>query len=165
MSCLCSLVFNLNYKAIITARTPGCQQWNPGLICSESINPSSALEDFSPSFFNQAILILPYLIFIIMLVLSLMEWKLSTSRSLTYPRLNISLLQPWTSDLHCHNPCVVFILFCLSWPWRVFVWTVKVVWSVSCSVLVTSSVCVTFVMLHSLMYKSEDILEDWGHFS
>lgn len=52
MSCLCSLVFNLNYKAIITARTPGCQQWNPGLICSESINPSSALEDFSPSFFQ-----------------------------------------------------------------------------------------------------------------
>lgn len=52
MSRLCSLVFNLNYKAIITARGPGCQQWNPGLICSESIKPSSALEDFSPLFFQ-----------------------------------------------------------------------------------------------------------------
>lgn len=52
MSCLCSLVFNLNYKAIITAEDPGCQQWNPGLICSESIKPSSALEDLSPLFFQ-----------------------------------------------------------------------------------------------------------------
>lgn len=73
---VCALVFNLN-KAIITAWTPGCQLWNPGLICSESIKPSSALEDLSLSFFNQVILIFPYLIFIIMLVL-LLQWKLST---------------------------------------------------------------------------------------
>lgn len=88
VSCLCSVVFNLNYKAIITAWTLGCQQWSPGLICSESIKPSSALEDFL-FFFNQVILILPYLIFIIMLVPSLMEWKFSTSRSFTWSRLNI----------------------------------------------------------------------------
>lgn len=73
---VCALVFNLN-KAIITAWTPGCQQRNPGLICSESIKPSSALEDLSLSFYNQVILIFPYLIFLIMLVL-LLQWKLST---------------------------------------------------------------------------------------
>lgn len=89
---------------------------NSGAPGSSALNQSNQVLHWRTffSFFNQVVLILPYHIFIIMLVPSLMEWKFTTSRSCTWSSLNFeTVLPPWICDLAlklCRSKCFYFVL-------------------------------------------------------